>query len=321
MDTRFDRSSRLTFVRDVVRIGHDDRPLRRDSAAGTVRRIRRGAYADASQWAALKPRERYLVRVLAVVGTRRRMPILAFDSAAAIWGYPRFEAWPGAWPSVVHVIAPSTSGIRSRNGVAVHRDHLDPEDVVEVDGLLVTSPQRTLVDLARVAAPGISVSAIDRALNPNRNTAENRITKVQLEAALERIVSPRGGRKARNVIEFADGMADNPGESVSRVVIFELGFPAPSLQLRHVNPNGGFYYTDFEWPDFMAIGEFDGLGKYLKEEYLGRLTSGEAVVEEKIREDHLRAEHNAFARWTPDELRQPVRLKRILMQAGLPIIR
>jgi hypothetical protein len=321
MQTRLDRGSGLTIVRDVVRMGYDDRPLRRESAAGAVRRIRRGAYADASRWAALKPRERYLVRVLAVVGTRQRIPILAYDSAAAIWGYPRFDAWPGAWPSVVHVIAPSTSGIRSRNGVVVHRDHLDPEDVVEIDGLLVTSPQRTLVDLARIAPPGTSVSAVDRALSLNRSTAENRVTKAQLEAALERIVSPRGGRKARKVIQFGNGLADNPGESVSRVIIFELGFPAPELQLRHVNPRGGFYFTDFEWPDFMAIGELDGLGKYLKDEYLGRLTPGQAVVEEKIREDHLRAERNAFARWTPDALRQPERLQRILSQVGLPIIR
>jgi hypothetical protein len=318
MDTGVDQRSGLTLVRDVVRIGCDDRPLRRENAAGTVRRIRRGAYADAAQWNTLKPRDRYLVRVLAVVGTRRRMPVLAFDSAAAVWGYPRFEAWPGAWPGVVHVIAPSTSGIRSRNGVVVHRDQLEPEDVVEVDGLLVTSPQRTLVDLARIAAPGLSVSAVDSALNPTRNTAETRVTKLQLEAALERVESPRGVRKARHVIRFADGLADNPGESVSRVLIFELDFPTPSLQLRHVNPRGGFYFTDFEWPEYNAIGELDGLGKYTKEEYLGRMSPGDAVVEEKIREDHLRAEHNAFARWTPDDLRQPARLRRILAQAGLP---
>lgn len=271
----------MTFVRDVVSIERDDRSLRRERDAGIRRRIRRGAYVDEALWAKLTPLERYQVKILAVVGTRRCAHVVAFDSAAALWGYPRM----GPWPAVIHIIADPASGARSRNGVAVHRDHLEPEDVVEIDGMLVTSPQRTLVDLARTAERGVSVAAIDRALNERRSTPRNRVAVQQLLDVYDRVVTPRGGRRARTVIDFSDGGADNPA------------------------------------PDYLAIGELDGLGKYLKEEYLGTMTPGQAVVEEKIREDALRAEGNRFARWLPDDALHPAELRRILLEAGLPIVR
>lgn len=313
----FAGESGLTFVRDIVKIELDDRQLRRERDAGTRRRVRRGAYIDEARWSKLKPLERYRVQILAVVGTRHRTPVVAYDSAAAIWGYPR----AGRWPGMVHVIVDPTSGVRSGAGIAVHRDQLEPQDVVEVDGMLVTTPQRTLVDLARTADREVSVSAIDRALNERRSPQRTRVSKEQLLAVHERIATQRGAARARNVITFANGLADNPGESLSRIRIFELGFPTPMLQCRHINPRGGYYFTDFEWPDYKTIGEFDGLGKYLKEEYLRSLTPGQAVVEEKIREDHLRAENNAFARWEPDDVFHPAQLRRILLQAGLPIVR
>jgi hypothetical protein len=58
--------------------------------------------------------------------------------------------------------------------------------------------------------------------------------------------------RANRAISFGRTHADNPGESLSRVAIFELGFPDPLLQTCHRNPRGGFCYTDFEWPAYRA---------------------------------------------------------------------
>ena len=91
--------------------------------------------------------------------------------------------------------------------------------------------------------------------------------------------------------------------------------------MQHRNPRGGYYYTDFEWPELHIIGELDGRGKYLKEEYLHGFTPGEAVVREKIREDDLRAEGNRLARWLPADVTARAQLFRILTTAGLPIVR
>lgn len=315
--TEITTKSGLVLVRDHVAVKQDDRPLRRDADVGSLQRIRRGAYVDRALWEALTPLERYRSRVIAVVRTRRRMPVVGFDSAAALWGYPRASPWPG----VVHIIVDPASTMRSKNGVSVHRDRLAADDVVELDGVLVTSPARTLVDLARTVGMRDSVAAIDRGLNRTRSRPAIRVTRDALFAVLDRVVTPRGHRRAFDAISFGNGLADNGGESESRVVIFQLGFPDPQLQVRHVNPRGGYYYSDTEWPEFQVIGEFDGLGKYVKREYLGLMTPGEAVHEEKVREDHLRAEGNRFARWGPSDLDPPVSLQRLLLQVGLPIIR
>ncbi len=72
------------------------------------------------------------------------------------------------------------------------------------------------------------------------------------------------------------------------------------LQRRHPTPAAlalAYFETDLEWPDLKKIAEFDGAGKYLKPEYLKGRTPGEAVVEEKLREDALRREGNDVSRW------------------------
>lgn len=143
----------------------------------------------------------------------------------------------------------------------------------------------------------------------------------ELREALARGCSARGLAKAQRAIDFARPNAANPGESLSRVAIFELGFPDPDLQTPHRNPRGGWYHTDHEWPASMLIGEFDGKGKYLKEEFLRGRAPGDVVYEEKIREDHLRAEGFTVVRWAWAELTNRAALRQTLLAAGLPVIR
>ena len=268
----------------------------------------------AAEWNALDARQQHLIRVEAVAATRRHPPVISHRSAAAFWGFPERTGWPVN----VDVLAQPDSAARSKNGVVVHRTPFTDADVAEVGGLLVTSPERTLVDLARSENFVDAVVALDFAVDPDRARPGILTTR---EALLDRVVradNARGQVKALRAIRFARPGAQNPGETESRVLIFRLGFPEPDLQTRHDNPRGGYYYTDFEWPFFRIIGEFDGLGKYLKEEYLRGMTPGQAVVQENIREDDLRREGNDFARWRPEHLRQPLRLKAILLDAGLP---
>ena len=78
---------------------------------------------------------------------------------------------------------------RSRPGIRVRHRRLDPADVVIVDGLRVTSPVRTLLDLA--SHLGI--------LELERICAElmvaKRLSNADLERAAERAVDPRGRRR------------------------------------------------------------------------------------------------------------------------------
>ena len=290
----------------------DAHRLQRAVRTGNRVRVRRGVYVSTDYWREASPADRYLLRVHAVVQTRVTPRVLGYVSAAALWGYPRV----GAWPVDVHVIVPPQLGAHSKHGIRFHRESLDEADIAVMADIELTSPARTLIDLARSESFGNAVVAVDAALNARRSLEHGRVTKQQLVDALN--PSRHAAARALRVVEFADGMSANPGESLSRIAIFENGFLAPQLQTEHPNPDGGRYFTDFEWPEHRLIGEFDGRGKYLKDELLAGRDAGEVVYEEKRREDHLRAEGNRVVRWGWRELQEPGRLVALLSASGLP---
>ena len=61
-------------------------------------------------------RERYLLKVEAVALACQKPIVFCSYSAAALWGMPI----PDDWPAEVHVLGPTASGGRSRNGVVRH---------------------------------------------------------------------------------------------------------------------------------------------------------------------------------------------------------
>ncbi|MEV6768088.1 hypothetical protein AB0N05_05585 [Nocardia sp. NPDC051030] len=98
-----------------------------------------------------------------------------------------------------------------------------------------------------------------------------------------------------------DPRSESPGESLSRVRMHEFGLPIPELQTTVLNRTCVFIArVDFCLPTLGVIGEFDGRSKY------GRLlkpgdSTADAVYNEKLREDALRALGTQVVRWTwPD---------------------
>lgn len=299
---------KLITTTDLHRGPLDQVSLRRAYNHGELMRVKRGAYFPADAWAALDERRRHIVRMHAVALSHRR-PVFGYESAAALLDIPIL----GDWTDEVHVIAPRAAGGRSEKGIRRHCVGVGDADVTSCDGLILTDAARTVVDIARARAFEIGVSVADGALR--RGLA----TPSELAAAAPE--TGPGVARMRRAIGFADARADNPGESLSRVRIWQLGFPSPALQVRFDVGSGETYYVDFFWPRHHVIGEFDGVGKYLKGEYLGRRSAGEAVVAEKRREDHLRSAGYVVARWGWSELLEPRALERILHRAGLPVDR
>lgn len=306
----------LTFVNSLVRFGVDDRPLRRGRLAAEQLRIRRGAYAKDADWQQAKSLERYRMRILSVVATRRKPPIVSHMSAAAMYGYPVV----GGWPWHVDLLVGERSGVRTKNGVIVHRDAVREEELVDCADARMTSPARTLADLARVLSFEDAVVMLDRALNPELAPGLTHVSKGEILACLDAGPNGRGRRAAKRAIDFANGLSGSVGETRSRVAIYELGFPTPLLQVRHPSLRVSHYDTDFEWLDYRRIGEFDGGGKYLKEELRDGNDAAQIVYEEKLREDELRSEGNGVIRWGWAELGDRSRLRGLLLNAGLPIV-
>lgn len=322
-----DRSRVTRVVRDPA-AAFSHQQVSRRVRSGELERLRRGVVRAAPPPIALvapaerypELRRRYLDRVLAVAETRKRQVVFAGASAMAIWDMPVIEASP----SEVELLEPPASARRSKRGVRVHRSTFDTGDIVAWGDHFVTSPARTIADLARRGDFTASVIALDYALS-SRAAAAHRVTKSDVLAVLDRAGHLRGRARATRVLEFADARAGSAGESLSRVGIFRLGFEMPELQVRHHHPHG-YYEVDFEWPArpqrARGIGEFDGRLKYLDVSYGDGRDAAEIVLAEKVREDFLRDEGSGFARWGWREARRPAKLLRPkLERLGLRVVR
>ncbi|MFD5823128.1 hypothetical protein [Nesterenkonia xinjiangensis] len=125
-------------------------------------------------------------------------------------------------------------------------------------------------------------------------------------------------RRARwaRAVEFADPAAESPGESGVRALIRELGFHAPELQREFVLPDGRRVRADFAWEGVVA--EFDGMVKYRRSQELSGVSPVDALEAEKHREDGLRALGLVVVRIIWDDILRPERLRRKLLQAGVP---
>ena len=287
----------------------------RSARAGHFVRLASGVYFPAVVWAGLSADDRFLVRVHAVALASQPGNVFSHYSAAALWRLPLVGAWPGKPEVVVGVGATG----RTRRSFAARKYALPLEPDV-IDGVTVTPLARTVVDMGRVAPLSVSVPMIDRALAVKKSGAAAlpvSIAPADLASEVRAISSTRGMARCGRAIELADGLSGSPGESLSRVAIHVLGLPAPVLQYPFYDAHGLVGIVDFWWPDFDLIGEFDGHGKYLREDLLGGQSTADAVIAEKRREDRLRALGPRVCRWGWAEARSLPRLSAHLAQAGL----
>lgn len=297
--------SGLLLASDLRRLGYDARNLQRAAATGKLLRLLRGAYVERDVWAGAEASERHILRLQAVDGTRTTQNVFSHVSAAALHGLPIL----GSWPTSAHVSSDAPG--RSRNGVLFHQAIKGRTPTV-IQGLACTSLVDTLVDLGRGLSFSSAVVSIDHALHAaaeaaalNRRSAGANAeasaaaaeVKAQLLEALHRFAPPRNFRRSLTAIEFATHLADSPGESLSRCGIHLLGFPAPELQHEFHDYLGFIGRGDFWWDHVRLLGEFDGEDKYKNPAFLRGRTPHQALVDEKRREDRIRATRVGVSRW------------------------
>jgi len=252
-------------------------------------RVRMGEYVESWRWAQLKDEERHRVLVMATARrTRGGNQVWSHQSAGVVWGMPAV----GALPTRVQATMPSDAAGSSAL-ITRHRVQRMP-DGVEHDGLLVTPPARTVVDIARTTSLACALAAADWSV------ANGLCTLSEIDAEVDAIeVGGRGRRAARLVQRLVDPRAESPGESLSRARMFELGIAQPDLQVPLEDAGGGFGRADFGWPGI--IGEFDGARKYRATGDAGDVASEEIVIREKVREDRARRLGLAVSRWVWSE--------------------
>jgi len=274
--------------------GMTDDELARLVRRGELVRLQRGTYASAGL---PKDRgERHAAIVRATVAGLRLPGAVSHLSAAVLHGLP---TWNVRFDRVHLTRHPPANGSGTRR-IHLHVARLADDEVSLLDGIAVTDLTRTAVDVARTLPFEQAVVIVDAAL------ATEETTKEHLTDCLARMGAVPGVRQAARVVAFADGRSESVGESRSRVLLHRLELAPSTLQLE-VHTRDGLFVgrTDFAWEKERVLGEFDGRIKY------GRLlkpgqSAGDAVFEEKRREDALRDEGFGMVRWVWQDLDSPV---------------
>jgi hypothetical protein len=288
--------SELVLRRDTVTAGWSDDELARLVRAGDLTRLRRGAYIDSvlpSDQAAV---HRLLVR--ATVAGLRLSAVVSHQSAAVLHGLPLWDVPLDR----VHVTRRPRAWTHTSGVLRCHVAQLRDDEVIEVDGVAVTDPVRTALDLGRSVPHEAAVVALDAALHLGALSHE------ALRQRLFDIAGTPGSRNAARAIAAADARSESVGESRSRVILHRWKLAPSALQFAVHSQDGVLLgRSDFAWEAERLLGEFDGRIKY------GRLLRpgqppGDAVFEEKRREDAIRDEDWDVVRWVWAELGRPDRL-------------
>jgi len=280
---------RLLRRSTLAHAGRDDHVLRRRAREGGVVKLAPGTYVEAELWGEADERQRHLLRAHAVLGRLTAPVVVSHETALAFHGFPLL----GRWPEQVHVVDPGRRTTLSTSRLVRHATDLPESDVVLGGGATATSAARAALDIARSRDLRGGAVVLDHGL---RTAAFSHDEAWEL---LERRRSSPGSRAAALALAFADGKAESAGESLSRVGLVEAGLAQPVLQKEFRDASGFIGRVDFWWPCCGVVGEFDGLVKYLgRTERRGR-TPEQVVVDEKVREDRIRAlpEVRGFARW------------------------
>jgi hypothetical protein len=279
----------------------DDRA--RLSRIGELTRVRRGAYAYAPG-DDLAAAQRHRRLVLATAPQLLDGSVVSHGSAAVLHGLP---VWSTAIEKV-HVTCDRSGHGKRRSVVHVHGAPLPAADLTVLDGIVVTSLARTVLDLGRTRPMAEAVAAGDVALRLG-------LAPTALDLGLQTMERWPGVRASRRAVAFLDARSESVGESVSRVRLHRDGVPAPDLQHEILGPRGEVIArVDFYWHEQRLAGEFDGKVKY------GRLLKPgqsieEVVFAEKVREDRIRDEDHGVVRWVWADLYQRGELRDRVLRA------
>lgn len=225
--------------RQLLAAGIAARTIGHMSARGLLRREHTGVYAVVHS--APVPFARETAALLAC-GDRA---MLSHMSAGALWGLvPSGDGF-------VEVTLADSRARRSRPGIKLHRScNTLRRDVRIHEGLPVTSPARTLLDLASCLTLHDLGRALDEAL-----VVLKIVSRSEIRDVLSRANGRRGALALGNLMEQRTDTPITHSEAERRCLelIREAGLPEPKTQVRIAG-----YTVDLLWPDHRVVFEIDG---------------------------------------------------------------
>lgn len=274
---------------DALASGMSDGQLLRARRRGEVLTIRPGAYVTSEHFGTLDSEQQHLMLARAIA--LDSPVVLSHQSAAIAWG---IDVW-GLPLAQVHTTNGRSITARSSRRWRVHGTALDPDEHTSRDGVGLTTPARTVVDIARSTDFQHAVCVGDSALR------RGLVTIGELQESVVRAKHRTGVQNAVDAVAAMTDRSDSVGETRSRLILVDAGF-VPLLNQSVYDDGGAFLgRVDFLLGPPPVVLEFDGVGKYGASAVEIRATA----LAEKYREDRIRAVGYPFARWGWDDLSRP----------------
>jgi hypothetical protein len=138
-------------------------------------------------------------------------------------------------------------------GIILHSDTLDDDETCARDGIRLTTPARTGFDVGRRKGLTTAVIRLDALMHATG------LKVADVELLAERHRGVRGLVQLRRVLLMADGGAESPYETKTRLVLVGSGLPRPQTQIEVRNEWGTVLARiDMGWEQWKAGVEFDG---------------------------------------------------------------
>ena len=201
---------------------------------------------------------------------------LSLGSAARLWRAPLPGWLEEDWR--IHLARRRGRSTPRRVNVVGHQLALLPDEVVELDGVRLTSPARTWLDLASVLSSDDLVVVGDSLVcehGPEFPVPREALCSIEeLRCMLERHRGSRGVRKARTAVELIRVGADSPPETRLRLALVRAGLPEPVLNhvVRGEDPWGGpacpVLWPDAAYPQWRIALQYEGAHHNGEDQYL-----------------------------------------------------
>lgn len=188
----------------------------------------------------------------------RASDVASHESAAYLWGFPDIPR-----PKTLQLLSVSGDRRRRTQGMSGFRGLVLPEETTMVDGVPVTTPARTWLDLARASGVMRLILWADWLFNPVWGGDWDReplSTPEELRALLERHRGKPGIRKARLAAERARVGSDSPKETQLRLALVDAGLPEPAVNQWIYDPVTGerLHRGDLTYDEVRIDLEYEG---------------------------------------------------------------
>jgi len=141
----------------------------------------------------------------------------------------------------------------SPSGIETWSDAVAEDELMTVDGMTVTTPARTALDIACRSPLNNAVASLDALARATR------LPMAEMTALAQRHGGRRGIRRARRAIALVDPGAESPRETWLRLLLIRAGFPTPATQIQVHNEYGVLVASvDMGWEALKIAAEYDG---------------------------------------------------------------